>query len=113
MANTKELFHELVGKIEDYGRTSVELSKLKAVQTTARIAGRLASNSIFILILSMFILVLSIGISFWVGDALGETYYGFFIVSGAYLLLFLILKAFATQLVHRPVKRMIIKELLK
>ena len=81
------LIEALLEKAEDYGKTSFELLKLKAVDKTSDIIATFVSGfGAFILIFSV-ILFLSIGACLWLGEIMGNTYYGFFIVSGFYLVL--------------------------
>lgn len=78
------LFEELIDKAEEYGKTSIELLKLKAVDKTSGIVSSLVSRLSLIIVLSMFILLLNIAIALWLGDILGKSYYGFFIVASFY-----------------------------
>ena len=81
------LIEALLKKAEDYGKTSIELLKLKAVDKTSDIIATFVSGfGAFILIFAV-LLFLSIGACLWLGEILGNTYYGFFIVSGFYLVL--------------------------
>jgi hypothetical protein len=74
----------LFEEAEQYGKTTVELWKLKAVDKTAVISSGIVSRGIAVLLIAMFVLIASIGIALWLGDLLGKTYYGFFCVAGAY-----------------------------
>ena len=89
---TKANFIEpLFERVEEYGKTSYELLKLKAVDKTAEIASTLISRAAVILVLSMFIIIVTIGIALWLGDLLGKMHYGFFCVAGFYAILGLII----------------------
>ena len=74
----------LVEKAEQYGKTSYELLKLKTVEKTADIVSTSVSRGAVVLFLSMFTVIVNIGIALWLGDILGKTYYGFFCVAGFY-----------------------------
>jgi hypothetical protein len=74
----------LFEKTKHYTQTSVELYKLKAIDKTADIASTLASRLVIGAFITMFFLILNIGISLWLGELLGKSYYGFFITSGFY-----------------------------
>ena len=70
-------FEELYGKVESYFSTSYELAKLKSLEVAVLVASSFISTLSVIVMLLLFILVSSIGIALWLGDLLGEAYYGF------------------------------------
>lgn len=71
----------LLQKAEDYGKTSFELFKLKALDKSAEVTSSLISRFLFVLTLIFFFLILNIALALWLGDILGKSYYGFFVVS--------------------------------
>src|SRR3989338_7700031 len=81
IANSMEIF---IKRVEDYGNTRIELAKLMAIDHTSTIVSYILSNMVVILVILFFTLMLSIGIAFWIGDLLGQVYWGFFIVAGVY-----------------------------
>lgn len=92
----------LVIKLEAYGKTNLEILKLKSVAKTADVSSRLLSRSFLLITLSFFGLFINIGLSFWLGELLGKVYYGFAVVAGFYLLLSILL-----MIIHRSfVRRM-------
>jgi hypothetical protein len=80
----RNMIEPLLEKAVDYGRTSIELIKLKALDKGSAVASNIASRGIAILVLSMFTVIANIGIAMWLGDLLGKAYYGFFCVAGFY-----------------------------
>lgn len=74
----------LIVRLEAWAMSRVEVMKLKIVHKTALVASTIISNAALILILSLVIIIASIGLSLWVGGLLGEYYYGFFCVGGFY-----------------------------
>ena len=77
-ASTIELLFE---KAEDYARTTAELTKLTVVDKSADVLSSLLSQMAVGVVVALFSLLINIGISLWLGELLGKTYYGFFIVS--------------------------------
>lgn len=77
-ASTIELLFE---KAEDYARTTAELTKLTVVDESADVLSSLLSQMAVGVVVALFSLLINIGISLWLGELLGKTYYGFFIVS--------------------------------
>jgi hypothetical protein len=74
----------LLEKVEEYGKSSYELLKLKTVDKTSEVVSGVVSRTIFVILLVLFILIANIGVALWLGDAFGKSYYGFFIVAAFY-----------------------------
>ena len=108
-ANSIETLFE---RAEAYSKTSLELVKLKSVETSASVATWLVSRLSVIIMISLFALVLNIGIALWLGEILGKTYYGFFIVAGFYLVTGLILHFFLHRWIQKPLTDLIITQAL-
>ncbi len=81
----------LLRRVEDYGNTRMELAKLTAIDHLSTAMSYLISHTIMVLAVCFFVLILSMGIAFWIGDLLGAIYYGFLIVAAFYGVLALIL----------------------
>lgn len=102
------LIEPLMDRVEAYGKTSLELLRLKALAKTADVTSSLLSRSLFILLVSLFIVTLNIGVALWIGDLLGKNYYGFFIVAGFYALVSVIL-----LVVHPSIKKSVNNTIIK
>lgn len=74
----------LFERVEEYGKTSFELLKLKALDKISGTVSSFVSRGIIILVLSMFLVLATIGVALWLGELLGKSYYGFFCVAGFY-----------------------------
>lgn len=107
------LIESLIEKGEQYGKTTIELLKLKTLDKSADVASTLISWSIVIVFAVLFFLILNIGVALWIGELLGKSYYGFFAVSGFYALLALIFAIFRKQFIKRPVNNSIITQVLE
>ena len=86
MGTTVTLVETMFEKAEAYAKTTIELTKLRALETSAKVVTSFVSRISVIVMFSLFALVLNIGIALFLGDLLGKTYYGFFIVAAFYLL---------------------------
>jgi phosphoglycerol transferase MdoB-like AlkP superfamily enzyme len=106
------LIESLIAKGEQYGKTTLELLKLKTLDKSADVASNLVSWLIVVIFAVLFFLILNIGIALWIGELLGKSYYGFFIVSGFYALLALVFAVFRKQLIKNPVNESIITQVL-
>ena len=104
---------ELFENAEQYSKTSAELFKLKAISKTADVASSLLSKFIVIFFIGMSMLIASIGISIWIGEILGGSYYGFLIVAGFYLVIGLFLHLVRYKWIKMPVSNRIIIQALK
>ena len=113
MENNTSTIETLFEKAEDYTRTTAELMKLKAVDKTADVASSMLSRGVVSIVFVMFAFLVNIGLSLWVGELLGKDYYGFFIVSGIYLIISILLYIFRDPLIKLPVSNFIIERMLK
>lgn len=113
MENKKSTLELLIEKIETFGKTSVELYKCHAVSTSADIVSNLAAKIILSVIIILFVIMANIGAALWIGALLEETYYGFFVVAGFYLLLGIVLYFLRNELIKTPISNGIIKNFMK
>ena len=107
------LIESLIEKGEQYGKTTLELLKLKTIDKSADVASNLVSWLIVIIFAVLFFLILNIGVALWLGEILGKSYYGFFVVSGFYALLALVFGIFRKQLIKEPLNNSIIEQVLE
>ena len=103
----------LFERIEAYSKTTYELSKLKLLETTINIVNLLVPRLSVIIMISLFALVLNIGIALLLGELLGKSYYGFFIVAGFYLAAGFLLHFFLHKWIKKPISDLIIKQALQ
>jgi hypothetical protein len=112
MEKPKELIEKLIEKGEDYGKTTLELMKLKTIDKSSDMISNLISWLIVILVAILFFTLLNIAIALWLGGIMGQPSYGFFAVSGFYAFLTLVFLIFRKQLIKKPVNNSIVKQLL-
>lgn len=103
----------LFERAEDYSKTTIKLLKLNAINESADVASSLIARLVVIMTVVLSVLIINIGLAFWIGKLIGETYYGFFVIGGFYLLLAIVMQLFRDQLLKAPVSNTIIKQLLK
>lgn len=109
-ASTIELLFE---KAEDYARTTAELTKLTVVDKSADVLSSLLSQmAVVVVVVALFSLLINIGISLWLGELLGKTYYGFFIVSSCHLIFTILLYSYKRVWIKMPVSNFIIHKML-
>ncbi len=103
---------ELFTKLKDYAETRVDLVKLIAINKVSGFMSTVISMIILLMILFTTILCISIGLAVWIGQLLGATYYGFFIVAGLYLIVGLVLYVNRGNILKEPVSNRLIKEMM-
>ena len=113
MENNTSTIEMLFDKAKDYGVTTAKLYKLQAVDKGADIVSSIVSQIAISIVLVFFVLLINIALSLWIGDELGKAYYGFFVMSGFYFLLGLVLYFFKDQLIKTPISNLIITKILK
>lgn len=109
-ANSIEALFE---RVEAYAQTTIELTKLKALETTNTIVTSLVARMGVVIMISLFVLVLNIGIALVLGDLLGKSYYGFFIVAAFYLIAGIVLHFFLHRWIKKPISELIIVQALQ
>ena len=72
----------LFERAEDYSRTTVELLKLQAIDKTADVVSSLISRMAVFITVALSVLIVNIGLALWIGELLGNAFYGFFIIGG-------------------------------
>ena len=107
MEEEQNLFETLVERAEQYGKTSFELYKLKAIDKIAEVVSSIMARLAVLVFITIFFLIVNIGIALWIGEILNKSYYGFFAVSGFYAVLSVLIYAFRKQWIKDPVSNSI------
>jgi len=113
MEDNTKLIESLLGKATEYGKTSLEIVKLKALDKTSDGISSFITHSVVFILIGSFLLFLNFGLAFWLGEILGKLYYGFFIVSGFYAFVGFILHFFMHNWIKRMLNNYIIKQMFK
>jgi len=113
MEENAKLLETLLERATEYGQTSIELVKLKTLDKTTDIVSSFIPLSVVILLIVSFLLFLNLGITFWLGEILGKTFYGFFIVAAFYFLTGILIHFFLHKWIKKLVGDYFIKRLLK
>lgn len=104
---------ELFESAGEYGKTTMELLKLKAIDKSANVISSLAAKAVLILIVAMFLLTGSIALALWLGELLGKTYYGFLVIAGFFGSIAILLLVFRNQWIKKPVSNSIVRKILQ
>jgi hypothetical protein len=113
MEEKSNLIESLIERATDYGKTSYELVKLKAIDKTSDVVSTVIPYSFVLLMIVSFMLFFNLGVAFWLGEMLGKIFYGFFIVAAFYLLMMAVVYFFMYKWLKKIICNFIIKQLLK
>jgi uncharacterized membrane protein YgdD (TMEM256/DUF423 family) len=103
----------LIERIEAYIKTTLTLSKYKILEAVITVATSVMKRLSVIIMLSLCVLILNIGIALFLGELLGKSYYGFFIIAAFYLLAGTVLHFFPLKWFKRPVSDIILRQAIK
>lgn len=112
-AENTNLIELLLEKGKDYSITSIELMKLKAIDKSTDLVSSFLGHSIVFILIVLFIFLFNLGLAFWLGDILGQTSYGFFVVSAFYAVLGIFTHFFLQKWLKRLIGSYFINLLLK
>lgn len=113
MQDNAKLIVSLLQSATEYGKTSLELIKLKAIDKISDVVSSFIPHSFVIIIVASFMLFLNIAIAFWLGEIFGEIYLGFFIVAAFYGVIGIVFHFFMHKWVKKLFYNYIIKKILK
>src|ERR1041385_4908970 len=84
----------LFEKAEDYSKTTIELFKLNAIDKSADGISSFISRLAVFIAVALSVLIINIGFALWIGQLLGNSFCGFFIVGAFYAIAAIILHKF-------------------
>lgn len=113
MENNTKLIESLFENATEYGKTSYELLKLKAVDKTSDVISSFVPHSVVLVLITVFMLFFNLGLAFWLGEILGKTFYGFFVIAAFYCISGIVVHFFLHKWLKKKVSNSIIKLLLK
>ena len=113
MEDNIHTIESLLGQAIQYGKTSIELIKLQAVDKTSDSVSSLVPSSVIVITLGCILFFVNVGAAFWLGEVLGKIYFGFFSVAGFYVIVAFILRVFLYKWIKRIFYDYMIKQLLK
>jgi hypothetical protein len=107
------MIESLFEKAVDYGKTSLRLVKLKTLSKTSDVASTSLSHLVVLIFAFAFMLFLSLGLAIWIGEILGQSYYGFFIVAAVYALIGIFIQLFLHNWLKKVLDNYLIDQVLK
>ena len=111
--NSQDSIKTLIDKSKDYLETKIELARLKTIDKSADVLSAVVVIVSMIFIGSLFIIMVSIGISLFLGRILGAYHYGFFIMGGFYAIVLLLIYLQREKWIKTPISNELINKMLK
>lgn len=112
MEDNVKLIEKILEEATDYGKTSIELIKLKTLDKTSDVVSSITTHYIVFFIIGIFVLFFNMALAFWLGEILGEISYGFFVVAAFYGVIGLLIHFFMHKWIKKGICNSIIKLLL-
>ena len=108
-----KLIESLLERVTDYGKTTYELVKLKALDKTTDAVSSFIPHSFVLVLIAIFMLFANLGLALYLGEIFGKIFYGFLVVAAFYGIMGMIIHFFMHKWINKPVSNYIIKQLLK
>jgi hypothetical protein len=102
----------LIQKAVDYGKTSLDLIKLKTLDKSSDFASSLIPRMFVLVISASFLLFVNLGLALWLGELMGNIYYGFFLIASFYGILGLLVHFVLYKWIKRRLRDYLIKHAL-
>lgn len=113
MENKTTMIETLLKKIGEYGKASYKLEKLKAIDKTSDMLSSQLAHAVVVVLFLTFMLFLNLGLAIWLGQILGEVYFGLFAIAGFYGLTGFLIHLFMHKWLKKVFGDMFIKQVLK
>ena len=110
MSHNNEI-EALTKSIEDYVVTNYELVKLEATETSSVIASGLVSGFLLVITGILVLFFISLWLGFYISYRMGDSYSGFTIVAGFYLLTGLVLYVSRKKLIEQRIRDNMIRKM--
>jgi len=112
MDDKTKLIEPLLEQAIDYSKTSIELIKLKALDKSSDVISSIVPHTVVFIFIGSFMLFLSLGLSFWLGEILGRIYFGFAAVAACYGIIAIVLHFFMHKWLKKSLRNFLIKQVL-
>lgn len=99
--NITDHVDEISDHVRSYVKSTIEYHKLDFFKKGVKSVVSLARVIIILGILLLLLVFVSTGSAIWIGEELGSTYLGFFIVGAFYLILLLFMLIFGRRILQR------------
>lgn len=98
-----ENLHKLSDKIVEYGEFKLDYYKLVLYKSVIKMARSLFIFLLFGAVLLLSFIFISFGLSYLIGEAVGNIAYGFLIMGGFYVVMLILLATFGKKIIEKQV----------
>lgn len=98
---------------ENFGKTTIKLWKYQTINTVSDLIASLVVFIILIIGVLFVCLFASVSLAFWLGNCLGNNYFGFILVAGLYFFLTTVIYLGRNRFMKNPVYNALIARLQK
>ena len=109
----QHFFKEIKNLFVEYLQTKLELTRITVFEKIARVVALLFSMILLTILLFFSILFVSLVGGFYLSRLFNSTYYGFAVVAGFYVVLFIVLSIFRRSLIEKFIVNAVIRILFK
>jgi len=112
MEDNVKVIESLLEKATEYGKTSLELLKLRVLDKATDVISTFIPHSFVFMLFASFMLFVNIALALWLGEIFGKVSYGFIVVAGFYGFLGIVLHFFLHKWLKKKISNSIIKQIL-
>ncbi len=102
----------LSNSLKQYMLLNLEILRLEAVKKASEIGASLISSLILGIALFLFVFAFSMGVGFYLSAVLGDTFSGFGIIAGFYLIISIVILIGRKNMIEKPMRNKIIQKTL-
>lgn len=113
MDDNVKLIESLLESAFKYGVAEIELIKLKTLNKTSDVVSNLIPHAVVFFILVLFLLFFNLGLAFWLGEIIGNNFYGFFVIAAFYAIVGLVIHFFMHKWIKRKICNYLVKQMFK
>lgn len=103
----------IIDKAKEYVHVRTELSVLNAVDKGSKLFAGMVTDGLVLILFVLTILFGSLALGFYLSEVLGNTYAGFLIIAGFYLLAALILNSIKEKYIEKRIINAVIEKFFK
>ena len=101
MEDNTKLIEGLLENASEYGKTTLELVKLKIIDTTSDKISTFIPHAIVVTVIFTFMLFINLGAAFWLGQVFGQIFLGFLMVAAFYFFVAFVMHFFMRKWLKR------------
>ena len=108
-----ESIKTLIDKSKDYLETKIELTRLKTIDKSADVLSTVVVTVSMLFVSFLLILFISLAVALFLDKMLDAYHYGFFIMSGFYAIILLLIYVKREKWIKTPIANELISKMLK